>query len=159
MYLENNSMQPNKEKYVAYVKRHAKKSPVLQNCFRAFWVGGLICAFGELLSILFRLAGLSTKSSASLVTITLICIAAFLTGVGIFDSIGKYAGAGTLVPVTGFANAVVAPAIDCKSEGLILGVGAKIFTVSGPVILYATISGCLFGVVYYFLYLLNICPT
>lgn len=137
------------EEYKRYVKAHAKKSPVLRDCFAAFWVGGLICAVGQGLRYLYRAAGLSPEAASTTVTVTLIFVAAVLTAVGWFDNIARYAGAGTLVPVTGFANAVVSPAIDDRSEGWIMGVGAKIFTVAGPVILYATLCGALYGVVYY----------
>ena len=137
------------EEYKRYVKAHAKKSPVLRDCFAAFWVGGSICAVGQGLRYLYRAAGLSPEAASTTVTVTLIFVAAVLTAVGWFDNIARYAGAGTLVPVTGFANAVVSPAIDDRSEGWIMGVGAKIFTVAGPVILYATLCGALYGVVYY----------
>lgn len=137
------------EEYKRYVKAHAKKSPVLRDCFAAFWVGGTICAVGQGLRYLYRAAGLSPEAASTTVTVTLIFVAAVLTAVGWFDNIARYAGAGTLVPVTGFANAVVSPAIDDRSEGWIMGVGAKIFTVAGPVILYATLCGALYGVVYY----------
>ncbi len=142
-------MHQSKESYNKYVEKRAKKSPLGKNCFAAFWVGGLICAFGEALLYLYSLLGADQKTSYSLVSVSLIFIASLLTGLGVFDNIARYAGAGTLLPVTGFANAVVSPAIDTKSEGLILGVGAKIFTVAGPVVLYAIISGAVYGVVYY----------
>ena len=131
------------------MKLHSPGSKVIKNSLKAFFFGGTICLFGELLAELYIFLGLSEKTSYTLVTVSLIFIAALLTGVGLFDKIARHAGAGTLVPVTGFANAVVSPAIDTKSEGLILGVGAKIFTVAGPVILYATLSGTLFGIIYY----------
>jgi stage V sporulation protein AC len=121
----------------------------LKNCIFAFLIGGLLCCLGQLLFALFSRLGLDEKSAGTLVTVSLIFLSAVLTGIGIFDRIARVAGAGTLVPVTGFANSVVSPAIDNKSEGLILGVGAKIFIVSGPVILYAVLSGTLYGVIYY----------
>ena len=137
------------DEYKKRVKLHSPGSKVIKNSLKAFFFGGTICLFGELLAELYIFLGLSEKTSYTLVTVSLIFIAALLTGVGLFDKIARHAGAGTLVPVTGFANAVVSPAIDTKSEGLILGVGAKIFTVAGPVILYATLSGTLFGIIYY----------
>ncbi|MBE6537120.1 MAG: stage V sporulation protein AC [Ruminococcaceae bacterium] len=137
------------DEYRKKVKLHSPGSKVIKNSLKAFFFGGTICLFGELLAELYIFLGLSEKTSYMLVTVSLIFIAALLTGVGLFDKIARHAGAGTLVPVTGFANAVVSPAIDTKSEGLILGVGAKIFTVAGPVILYATLSGTLFGIIYY----------
>ncbi|MBR2339201.1 MAG: stage V sporulation protein AC [Clostridia bacterium] len=138
-----------KEEYKELVKRRERRSPSPKNCLRAFWTGGLICVIGQLLTELFLTLGMSEKSASTTTTVALIFAAALLTGIGIFDRIARYAGAGTLVPVTGFANSVVSPAIDTKSEGLILGVGAKIFTVAGPVLLYATLSGAVYGVIYY----------
>ena len=135
--------------YKRTIKKFTPRSPILKDSFFAFLFGGSICLFGELLSNLFIFFGLSEKDSYTLVTVFLILIASILTGFGVFDKIARHAGAGTLVPVTGFANAVVSPAIDTKSEGLILGVGAKIFTVAGPVILYGVLSGAFVGFIYY----------
>ena len=115
----------------------------------AFIFGGLICVIGELIKMLYAWLGADEKTAGMLVTITLIFIAALLTGLGLFDKIARYAGAGTLVPVTGFSNAVVSEAMDAKSEGYILGVGAKIFTVAGPVILFGILSGVIYGILYY----------
>lgn len=142
-------MHQKKEEYKKYTENRAKRSPVLKNCFASFWVGGLICAFGQSLFSLYSSLGADIKTSYTLVTVSLIFLAALLTGLGIFDNIARYSGAGTLVPVTGFANAVVSPAIDTKSEGLVLGVGAKIFTVAGPVLLFSTLCGAIYGVIYY----------
>ena len=137
-----------KQEYKALVKNTAPKSPIFKNCTFAFLFGGAICAFGQLLFDFYTAVTDYDKDGRyALVTITIIFITAFLTGIGIFDNIAKHAGAGTLVPVTGFANAVVSPAIDTKAEGLVLGVGAKIFTVAGPVILYGTLSGTVYGVI------------
>ncbi len=147
-------MHQSKKQYSEYAKKRAKRSPVFKNCLSAFLVGGLICAFGESLFYLYSSFGIEARSSSALVTVTIIFITGLLTGLGVFDNIARVAGAGTLVPVSGFANAVVSPAIDTKSEGLILGVGAKIFTVAGPVILYATLCGTIYGVIYYFASLL-----
>ena len=131
-----------RETYRRFADAHAPKSPVFRNCARAFWVGGLICVIGQALRELYsRSAHLNPADTATMTSVTLIFIAALLSGIGIFDRIAKYAGAGTLVPITGFANAVVSPAIDSHAEGLILGVGAKIFTVAGPVLLYGTLAG------------------
>lgn len=135
--------------YKKRIKFHTPPSKLIKDSLFAFLFGGFICMSGELLSSLYRYLGASEENSYILVTVTLIFIAALLTGLGVFDNIARYAGAGTLVPVTGFANSVVSPAIDTKSEGLILGVGAKIFTVAGPVILYAVLSGTLLGIIYY----------
>ena len=139
----------NQQAYLKYVKRRAARSPILRNCAAAFWVGGGIAVIGQLLLYLYRQLGLSLDTAATLVSVTLVFLAALLTGIGIFDRIGRYAGAGTLVPITGFANAVVSPAVDTKSEGLVLGVGAKIFTVAGPVLLFGILSGAIYGVIYW----------
>ena len=143
-------MNMSKETYKKYADARAPKSPVVKDCFRAFLVGGLICCLGQgLTDVYTRLCGMPKEDAGTLTAATLVLIAAVLTGLGIFDRIAKFAGAGTLVPITGFANAVVSPAIDSHSEGLILGVGAKIFTVAGPVLLYGTLAGTLYGVVYW----------
>ena len=140
-------MNFDRRRYLDRVKERASRSPFIKNCFFAFTVGGGICALGQLLLSLYRAAGLPKDEAGTLVTVSLIFLSALLTGIGVFDSIARIAGAGTLVPVTGFANAVVSPALDNKSEGLVMGVGAKIFTVAGPVLLYATLSGALYGVI------------
>lgn len=137
-----------KNEYAAYAKKAAAKSPVLKNCLLAFVTGGAICVLAQVLKNVY--AGfLSDKDSASLTSVTLIFIAVLLTGIGVFDRIASFAGAGTLVPITGFANAVASCAIDSKYEGFVLGVGAKIFTIAGPVILYGTAAGTLYGVIYW----------
>ena len=137
----------NQQKYKAYTENRAKRSPWIMNAVKAFAVGGLICCMGQGLVNLYLWLGLSEKSSGTVTSVTLIFAAGLLTGIGIFDKIAKHAGAGTLVPITGFANAVASPAIDSHSEGLILGVGAKIFSVAGPVLLYGTLAGFVYGVV------------
>ena len=138
------------EDYKKRTSRHSPKSKLFKNSLRAFLFGGAICLLGEILARIYIYLGANEKNAYILVTVSLIFIAALLTGLGVFDKIARRAGAGTLVPVTGFANSVVSPAIDTKSEGLILGVGAKIFTVAGPVILFAVLSGTLLGLIYYF---------
>ena len=141
-------MKLSKETYKQYADARAPKSPLGRDCARAFLAGGLICAVAQgLTDVYTRLCGLEREDAGTLTAATLVLIAAILTGLGVFDRIAKWAGAGTLVPITGFANAVVSPAIDAKSEGLILGVGAKIFTVAGPVLLYGTLAGTRDGVV------------
>ncbi len=141
-----------KESYKKYTEAVAPKSPLLKDCIWAFLVGGLICCIGQgLLDVYGKALGLSEKDAGTLCCVTLIFAAALLTGIGIFDNIARHAGAGTLVPITGFANSVVSPAIDSKSEGLILGVGAKIFTVAGPVLLYGTLAGAVYGLIYWLL--------
>ena len=142
-------MNMDSQSYKKFAKAHAPKSPIGKDCFRAFWVGGVICAFAEALLHGYRALNMNEENAKTLVPVTLIFLAALLTGFGIFDDIARFAGAGTLVPITGFANAVVSPAVDAKSEGMILGVGAKIFSVAGPVLLYGTLAGTLYGVVYW----------
>ena len=146
-------MNFDRRRYLERVKEREAKSPLVKNCLFAFLFGGGICTLGQLLLSLYLYTGLSERDAGTLVAVSLIFLSAVLTGIGVFDSIARIAGAGTLVPVTGFANAVVAPALDNKSEGLVMGVGAKIFTVAGPVLLYATLSGALYGVVLYFVQL------
>jgi len=131
------------------IKKYSPGSTIFKNSFLAFIFGGLICVIGELIKMLYTELGINEKTAGTLVTVTLIFIAALLTGLGIFDKIARYAGAGTLVPVTGFSNAVVSEAMDAKSEGYVLGVGAKIYTVAGPVILFGLLSGVIYGVIYY----------
>ncbi len=143
-------MQMNKETYKQYADARAPRSPLGRDCLRAFLIGGLICCLGQGLILLYtEVCGLSREDAGTLEAVTLVAVAAILTGFGVFDRIAKFAGAGTLVPITGFANAVVSPAIDSHAEGLILGTGAKIFTVAGPVLLYGTLAGALYGVVYW----------
>lgn len=143
-------MDMNSEEYKKYVKSHAPKSPILKNSLKAFLFGGLICAVSQGLRTLYSsVFDVETTTASALASITLAFIAILLTALGVFDNIAKHAGAGTLVPITGFANAVSSPAIDSKSEGLVLGVGTKIFSVAGPVLLYGTLAGVIYGVIYY----------
>jgi len=144
-------MQMDKATYKKYSEISAKKSNILMNISKAFIVGGLICCLGEAFMGLYTKLGIGLETARILETLTLIFLSALLTGLGFFDNIAKHAGAGTLVPITGFANAVVAPAIDSKSEGFIMGVGAKMFVIAGPVIVYGTIASVIYGVVYYFI--------
>ena len=138
-----------KETYKRFAEAHAPRSPILKNCLLAFVVGGSICTLGQGLRDLYgSLLHLNETDAGTLTSVTLILLAVILTGFGYFDRIAKHAGAGTLVPITGFANSVVSPAIDSHAEGLILGVGAKIFTVAGPVLLYGTLAGAVYGVIY-----------
>ena len=143
------SLRFDKAAYNRTLGEGAPRSPLLRNCLAAFLVGGGICLFAEALYRLFLSLALPDKMAGQTVSVILIFLTALLTALGIFDSIGRFAGAGTLVPVTGFANAVVSPAIDTKSEGLVLGVGAKIFTVAGPVLLFGVFSGAVYGLLYY----------
>ena len=131
------------------IKKHSPHSPVFKNCILAFLFGGFICTLGELLKMLFLYAGLDKELSSTLVTASLIFLAALMTALGVFDNVARYAGAGTLVPVTGFSNAVVSEAMDAKGEGMVMGIGAKIFNVAGPVILYGIFSGVVYGLIYF----------
>ncbi len=144
-------MNIDKKTYKKYVTAHAPKSPIIKDCLWAFLVGGSICTLGEALIHLYESQfNLPQEDAGTLTSVTLIFLAVLFTGLGWFDKLAKHAGAGTLVPITGFANAVSSPAIDSRAEGLVLGVGAKIFTVAGPVLLYGIVAGTLYGVIYFF---------
>ena len=143
-------MNMSKETYKKYAEARAPKSPIVKNCAHAFLIGGLICTLGQgLRDVYTEICGMNKEDAGTLTAVTLVFLAVFLTGVGVFDRIAKFAGAGTLVPITGFANAVGSPAIDSQSEGWVLGVGAKIFTVAGPVLLYGTLAGAGYGLIYW----------
>ena len=143
-------MKISKETYAKFADAHAPHSPLGKDCLWAFLVGGSICTIGQVLHDVFqKLCSFEEETAGTLTSVTLILAAVILTALGIFDNIAKHAGAGTLVPITGFANAMVSPAIDSHSEGLVLGVGAKIFTVAGPVLLYGTLAGFVYGVIYW----------
>ena len=135
--------------YQDYVDKKSPNSPIVKNCFNAFWVGGLICTIGQLILDFCIYKGLSEETSGTLVSIFLIGISAFLTGLNIFNKIGKIAGAGSLIPITGFANSIVAPAMEYKSEGYVMGVGSKMFTVAGPVLVYGISTSIIVGFVYF----------
>ncbi len=131
-----------------------KSSPNSKSCIDipcAFVIGGLICVIGQALTNFYSYLGFDDRTSAAWCTVTLVFLSALLTGLGVYEKIAKHGGAGTLVPVTGFANAVASPAVEFKSEGFILGLGAKIFIIAGPVILYGTAASVLYGLIYYFL--------
>ena len=143
-------MHIDKKTYKKYAAARAPKSPMIKNCLWAFLVGGAICTLAEALVLLYgRIFDLPREEAGTLCSVTLIFLAALFTALGLFDKLAKHAGAGTLVPITGFANSVASPAIDSRAEGFVLGVGAKIFTVAGPVILYGTAAGALYGVIYW----------
>ena len=125
-----------KKEYQEYVDKKSPNSPIIKNCFNAFWVGGLICSLGQIMFEFFKYRGLEEKLCYSSVSISLIFLSAFLTALNVFNRIGKFAGAGSLIPITGFANSIVSPAMEYKSEGYVMGVGAKMFTVAGPVLVY-----------------------
>ena len=143
-------MDIDKKTYKKYAKAHAPKSPIVKNCIKAFLFGGTVCTLGEGLLMLYGEAlGLLKEDAGALTSIMLVFVAVLLTSLGAFDKIAKHAGAGTLVPITGFANAVASPAIDSHAEGLVVGVGAKIFSVAGPVLLYGVLAGTVYGVIYF----------
>ena len=137
------------EEYGKLVKDMAPKSPIFKDCLFAFLIGGLICAIGQAFLNLYTYLGLAETDAGTATSMTLVAISAILTGFGLYDNIAKYAGAGTLVPITGFANAVVSPAIEFKTEGFILGVGAKMFTIAGPVIVYGVSASVVYGIIYW----------
>lgn len=136
-----------KQEYSDYVDKKSPNSPILKNCFNAFWVGGLICSIGQIIMDFCKYKGMDEVTSSTVVSITLIAIAAILTGLNIFNKIGKFAGAGSLVPITGFANSIVSPAIEYKSEGYVMGVGGKMFTVAGPVLVFGISSSVIIGII------------
>lgn len=135
--------------YQEYVDKKSPNSPILKNCFNAFWVGGLICSIGQIILDICKYNGFDTQVSGSIVSIILIGISALLTGLNIFNKIGKFAGAGSLIPITGFANSIVSPAMEYKSEGYIMGVGGKMFTVAGPVLVFGISTSIIVGIIYF----------
>ena len=137
------------EEYGKYVDSLAPKSKCLRNCLNAFWVGGLICVLGQLLMNGFRALDLSKDLSATATSICLVFLSALLTGLAVYDDIAKLAGAGTLVPITGFANSIAAPAVEFQTEGIILGTCAKMFTIAGPVLVYGTAASVIYGIIYW----------
>ena len=139
--------QMSNAEYNAYVKRKAKPSPIGKNMVWAFCVGGLICVLGQGLTDFYKSRGLSQEAAGTAECVTLIFLAAFLTGIGVFDKIAKHAGAGTMVPITGFANAMVSPAMEFKQEGFVTGTAVKLFTVAGPVLVYGISASVVYGVI------------
>ena len=137
-----------KKDYQNYVDKKSPNSPILKNCFNAFWIGGLICSIGQIIMDICQSRGLSQELSGTVVSIILIGLSAFLTGLNIFNKIGKFAGAGSLIPITGFANSIVSPSMEYKSEGYVMGVGSKMFTVAGPVLVYGISASIIVGLVY-----------
>ena len=125
------------------------KSPMWKDCLNAFWIGGLICVLGQLAMNGYMALGLEKKDASTAVSVSLVALSALLTGLSLYDNIAKYAGAGTLVPITGFANSIAAPAVEFKTEGFILGVGAKMFTIAGPVIVYGVSVSVVYGWIYW----------
>ena len=134
-----------KQTYQDYVDKKSPNSPLLKNCFNAFWIGGLICTIGQVILNICKERGFDTQTSGTIVSILLIGISAFLTGLNLFNKIGKFAGAGSLIPITGFANSVVASAIEYNTEGQVFGIGSKIFTIAGPVSLFGIFTSRVLG--------------
>ena len=137
------------KQYGKLVQDMAPASPMWKDCLNAFWIGGSICLLGQLLMNGYKALGLDETASGTAVSMTLVALSALLTGFSLYDNIAKYAGAGTLVPITGFANSIAAPAVEFKTEGFILGVGAKMFTIAGPVIVYGVSASVVYGLIYW----------
>ena len=140
-------MNMSKKEYNRYVARLAKKSPLGRDLLNAFWIGGLICVIGQLILNGFTALELSEQDAAAATSVSLVFLSAVLTSLSVYDDIAKIAGAGTLVPITGFANAVVSPAIEFKAEGFVTGMAAKMFIIAGPVIVYGTVASVFYGVI------------
>ncbi len=138
-----------KKKYSKMVEKETKNSPLLKDCIFAFIIGGGICVIGQILTDLYMSFDMGKTQAQTLCSITLIAIGVLLTALNLYEKLAKYAGAGTLVPITGFANSVASPAIEFKSEGFILGVGAKMFTIAGPVIVYGVTASVIYGLIYW----------
>jgi len=137
------------KEYGKLVQDMAPKSPIVKDCLFAFVIGGLICTIGQLIMNCYTALGLDKTDAGTATSMTLVAISALLTGLSLYDNIAKYAGAGTLVPITGFANSIAAPAVEFKTEGFILGVGAKMFTIAGPVIVYGVSASVVYGLIYW----------
>ena len=137
------------KEYGKLVKDMMPKSPIWKDCLNAFWIGGLICAIGQAILNAYLALGLPEKEAGTAMSMTLVLISALLTGFSLYDNIAKHAGAGTLVPITGFANAISSAAIEFKTEGFVLGVGAKMFTIAGPVIVYGVAASVVYGLIYW----------
>ncbi len=142
-------MKITKEQYGRIAQKRAPRSKILRNCLLAFLVGGALCAVGEIVILLAVSGGYDDKTARLIGSLSLIALSALLTGANVYDSIAKHAGAGTLVPITGFANAMASPAMEFKSEGLVLGTAAKLFSIAGPVIVYGTVASVIYGVAYW----------
>lgn len=137
------------KEYEKLVQKASPKSPIGKDCLNAFWIGGLICVLGQILANSYGSIGLGKDAASTATSITLVALSALLTGLSLYDNLAKYGGAGTLVPITGFANAIAAPAVEFKTEGFILGVGAKLFTIAGPVIVYGLSASVVYGLIYW----------
>ena len=135
--------------YEKLVDSLAPKSPMWKDCLNAFWIGGLICTIGQLILNGYTMLGLDETNAGTATSMTLVTLSALLTGLSLYDNIAKYAGAGSLVPITGFANSIAAPAVEFKTEGFILGTAAKMFTIAGPVIVYGVVASVFYGLIYW----------
>ena len=135
--------------YGRLVQKMSPNSPMGKDCINAFWIGGLICTLGQVFVNWYGDLGLSKTDAGTAASMTLVALSALLTGLSLYDNIAKYGGAGTLVPITGFANAIAAPAVEFKTEGFVLGVGAKMFTIAGPVIVYGVSASVVYGLIYW----------
>ena len=140
-------MDMNKQEYSEYVSRHVPRSKAARNMLRAFVSGGIICTVGQILHSLYEKVGMESEAAGGAVSVTLVLLGALLTAFGVYDKFAKFGGAGTLVPITGFANAVVSPALEYKTEGKITGTAAKMFVISGPVIVYGVSTGAIYGLI------------
>ncbi len=140
-------MKMTKQEYMEYLKTKSEKSPIVKNCINAFLIGGLICTIGQVILNIYKSYGLSDDVSAGATSLTLIFVGGFLTGINVYDKIAKYGGAGTIVPITGFANSIVSPAMEFKSEGYVMGMAAKMFVVAGPVLVFGTVSSIIYGLI------------
>ncbi len=137
--------------YDKLVKEISPGSPLGKDCLNAFWIGGLICLLGQVLINVYKYTGMDQQDASTAASMTLVALAALLTGLSLYDDIAKHAGAGTLVPITGFANSIAAPAVEFKTEGMVLGTAAKMFTIAGPVIVYGLAASVVYGLVYWVL--------
>jgi len=137
------------KEYDSLVSSMVPKSPIVKDCIKAFLIGGLICTIGQLFMNIYLGLGMNETNAGTATSITLVALSALLTGLSLYDDIAKHAGAGTLVPITGFANAVAAPAVEFKTEGMILGTAAKMFTIAGPVIVYGVSASVVYGLIYW----------
>ena len=142
-------MNVTEREYGKLVQKMSPNSPMGKDCLNAFWIGGLICTLGQVFVNWYGGVGLSKSDAGTAASMTLVALSALLTGLSLYDNIAKFGGAGTLVPITGFANAIAAPAVEFKTEGFVLGVGAKMFTIAGPVIVYGVSASVVYGFVYW----------
>lgn len=140
-----------KEEYSEYVKSVSPNSKLITNIIKAFVVGGIICVIGQIISNTLKARGLNLENTSAITSIIMVFLGAFLTGLNVYEQIGKFAGAGSIVPITGFANSVVSPAMEFKTEGYIMGMGAKMFVIAGPVIVFGLCSSIIVGIIHYFI--------